>query len=50
MVAENSDEEENGEFALTEARQLLQSSRGGRWGCGAAVGEVETVTVRWRGG
>ena len=43
MVAENSGEEENGEFALTEAPQLLQSSRGGRGECGEAVGEMEAV-------
>ena len=45
MAAENSDEEENGEYALTKARQLLQLTRGGRVGCGAAVGKVETTTV-----
>ena len=49
MAAEISGEEENGEYALTEARQLLQSSRGGRGGYGTATGEVETVTVWWRG-
>ena len=49
MAAEISDEEENGEYALTEARQLLQSNRGGRGGCGAAVGEVEMTTVWWCG-
>ena len=49
MAAENSGEEENGEYALTEARQLLQSSQGGRGGCGAAVGEVEMATMQWHG-
>ena len=46
VATEISGEEENGEYALTEARQLLQSSRGGRGGCGVAVGEVEMVMVR----
>ena len=44
-AAEIYGEEENGEYALTKARQLLQLTRGGRVGCGAAVGKVETTTV-----
>ena len=41
-----SGEDENGEYALTEAHPVLQSSRGGRGRCGVAMGEVEVVAVR----
>jgi len=38
MGAELSGEDENGDFALTVARPVLQSHRGGRGECGEAVG------------
>ena len=38
MGAEISGEDENGEYALTEALPVLQSRRGGGGECGAAVG------------
>ena len=47
MGAKISDEDENGEYALTVACQALQPSRGGRGECGAAMGEMEATMVRW---
>ena len=38
MGAEISDEDGNGDFALTVARLALQPSRGGRGECGTAMG------------
>ena len=47
MGAKISDEDENGEYALTVACQALQPSRGGRGECGVAVGNMEAAMVWW---
>jgi len=46
MATENFGEKENGEYALTEVRQPLQSRQGGRGRCGVAMGKMEAVVVR----
>ena len=46
MGAELFGEDGNGDFALTVARLVLQSRRGGRGECGEAVGEMVAAMAR----